>query len=34
MTLQEIGDKYGTTREAVRQMENRLLEKIRKSVRE
>jgi RNA polymerase sigma-32 factor len=34
MTLQEIGDKYGTTREAVRQMENRLLEKIRKSVQE
>ncbi len=32
MTLQEIGDKYGTTREAVRQMESRLLEKIRKSV--
>ncbi len=34
MTLQEIGDKYGTTREAVRQMENRLLEKIKKSVRD
>lgn len=32
MTLQEIGDKYGTTREAVRQMEARLMEKIRKSV--
>lgn len=32
MTLQEIGDKYGTTREAVRQMEARLLEKIKKAV--
>jgi len=32
MTLQEIGDKYGTTREAVRQMEARLMEKIKKSV--
>jgi RNA polymerase sigma-32 factor len=32
MTLQEIGDKYGTTREAVRQMEARLIEKIKKSV--
>ncbi|MGE4130794.1 MAG: RNA polymerase sigma factor RpoD/SigA [Bdellovibrionales bacterium] len=32
LTLQEIGDKYGTTREAVRQMENRLIEKIKKSV--
>lgn len=31
MTLQEIGDKYGTTREAVRQMEARLMEKIKKS---
>ncbi len=28
MTLQEIGDKYGTTREAVRQMEERLMKKI------
>ena len=28
MTLQEIGDKYGTTREAVRQMEARLMSKI------
>ncbi len=28
MTLQEIGDKYGTTREAVRQVENRLMSKI------
>jgi RNA polymerase sigma-32 factor len=32
MTLQEIGDKYGTTREAVRQMEARLIEKIKKTV--
>lgn len=32
MTLQEIGDKYGTTREAVRQMEVRLMDKIRKLV--
>jgi RNA polymerase sigma-32 factor len=32
MTLQEIGDKYGTTREAVRQMEVRLMTKIRKSI--
>jgi RNA polymerase sigma-32 factor len=32
LTLQEIGDKYGTTREAVRQMEVRLIEKIKKSV--
>ncbi len=32
LTLQEIGDKYGTTREAVRQMENRLLQKIKKAV--
>lgn len=30
MTLQEIGDKYGTTREAVRQMEVRLMDKIKK----
>lgn len=29
LTLQEIGEKYGTTREAVRQMEARLLQKIR-----
>ncbi|MFN7826155.1 MAG: RNA polymerase factor sigma-32 [Pseudobdellovibrionaceae bacterium] len=28
LTLQEIGEKYGTTREAVRQMEVRLLKKI------
>ncbi|NJL24707.1 MAG: RNA polymerase factor sigma-32 [Calothrix sp. SM1_5_4] len=27
LTLQEIGDKYGTTREAVRQMEARLMQK-------
>lgn len=32
MTLQEIGDKYGTTREAVRQMEARLMDKIKKLV--
>lgn len=32
MTLQEIGDKYGTTREAVRQMEARLMQKIKKSI--
>lgn len=30
LTLQEIGEKYGVTREAVRQMENRLMAKIRK----
>lgn len=30
LTLQEIGEKYGVTREAVRQMENRLMLKIRK----
>ena len=29
MTLQEVGDKYGITREAVRQMEQRLIKKIR-----
>jgi RNA polymerase sigma-32 factor len=28
LTLQEIGDKYGITREAVRQMEARLMQKI------
>lgn len=28
LTLQEIGDKYGITREAVRQMENRVMRKI------
>lgn len=32
LTLQEIGEKYGITREAVRQMEVRLLDKIRKSL--
>lgn len=31
-TLQEIGDHYGTTREAVRQLEARLIGKIRKAV--
>lgn len=31
MKLKEIGDHYGTSREAVRQMEARLLKKIRKS---
>jgi RNA polymerase sigma-32 factor len=34
VTLQEIGDKYGTTREAVRQMEARLIGKIKKSLTE
>jgi RNA polymerase sigma-32 factor len=29
LTLQEIGEKYGITREAVRQMESRLMKKIR-----
>jgi RNA polymerase sigma-32 factor len=32
LTLQDIGDKYGTTREAVRQMEVRLIEKIKKAL--
>ena len=32
LTLQEVGEKYGITREAVRQLEGRLLEKIRKSL--
>lgn len=32
LTLQEIGDKYGTTREAVRQMEARLMAKIKRSL--
>jgi len=32
LTLQEIGDRYGTTREAVRQMEVRLMDKIKKSL--
>ncbi|MFN7727562.1 MAG: RNA polymerase factor sigma-32 [Bdellovibrio sp.] len=30
LTLQEIGEKYGITREAVRQLESRLMEKIKK----
>lgn len=30
LTLQQIGDKYGTTREAVRQMEVRLMNKIKR----
>ncbi len=34
LTLQEIGEKYGVTREAVRQMENRLMGKIRKILEE
>lgn len=34
MTLQEIGDKYGITREAVRQMEARLLNKIKQEMTE
>ncbi len=34
LTLQEIGDHYGTTREAVRQLEARLIGKIRKAVTE
>ena len=32
LTLQEIGEKYGITREAVRQMEVRLMEKLRKQM--
>ena len=32
LTLQEIGDKYGITREAVRQMETRLIEKIKREM--
>ncbi len=32
LTLQEIGDHYGITREAVRQMESRLLLKIKASI--
>lgn len=34
LTLQEIGEKYGITREAVRQMEARLMKKIKDRVRE
>jgi RNA polymerase sigma-32 factor len=32
LTLQEIGEKYGITREAVRQMEARLMKKIQEKV--
>jgi len=32
LTLQDIGDKYSITREAVRQIEQRLIEKIRKQI--
>lgn len=32
LTLQEIGDKYGITREAARQMESRLIQKIREQM--
>lgn len=32
MTLQEIGEKYGITREAVRQMETRVMKKIKEKV--
>lgn len=32
ITLQEFGDKYGVTREAARQLEARLIEKIRKQM--
>jgi len=32
MTLQEIGDHYGVTREAVRQLETRLLKRIREQI--
>mgnify|MGYP002134734893 CR=1 FL=1 len=32
LTLQEIGERYGVTREAVRQMENRLMGKIREQL--
>jgi RNA polymerase sigma-32 factor len=34
LTLQEIGEKYGTTREAVRQMEARVLKKIKDKFKE
>lgn len=34
LTLQEIGEKYGTTREAVRQMEARVLKKIKAKMEE
>jgi RNA polymerase sigma-32 factor len=29
LTLQEIGDRYGVTRERARQIENRILQKLR-----
>ena len=32
LKLQEIGDKWGVTREAVRQMESRLMKKIKKQM--
>src|SRR5690606_4561440 len=32
LTLQEIGDKYGITREAVRQLEVRLISKLKKEM--
>lgn len=32
MTLQEVGNHYGVTREAIRQLENRLMQKIRESL--
>ena len=31
-TLQEVGDHYGVTREAIRQLENRLMDKIREAL--
>jgi RNA polymerase primary sigma factor len=34
MTLQEIGERYGYSRERVRQMEERALEKIRQRIEE
>lgn len=34
LTLQEIGEKYGITREAVRQLEARLMDKIRKGLKD
>lgn len=34
LTLQEIGDQYGITREAVRQLESRLIQKIKKQMAE
>ena len=32
LTLQQVGDKYGVTREAARQLESRLIDKIKKSM--